>query len=80
MVSRGSYELTPGVKPFVEVGVDRRVHDLEVDFDGQMRNSQGIYVKGGSTFELTRILTGEARGRLDRRAITRIPTLPNISG
>ena len=25
---RGSYELTPGVKPFVEVGADTRVHDL----------------------------------------------------
>ncbi len=57
---RGSYELTPGVKPFVEVGADRRVHDLDVDFFGLQRNSDGGYVKGGSTFELTRILTGEA--------------------
>ena len=79
VVTRGSYELTPGVKPFVETGVDQRVHDLEVDFDGQMRNSQGIYVKGGSTFELTRILTGEAAvGWIQRRY--QDPTLPNISG
>ena len=44
-----------------------------------MRNSQGIYVKGGSTFELTRILTGEAAvGWIQRRY--QDPTLPNISG
>ncbi|MBX9778368.1 MAG: outer membrane beta-barrel protein [Xanthobacteraceae bacterium] len=56
---RGSYELTPGMKPFLEVGGDRRVHDLEVDFSGFRRNSDGRYVKGGTTFEFTRILTGD---------------------
>ena len=76
---RGSYELTPGVKPFVEVGADRRVHDLEIDFSGVQRNSNGRYVKGGTTFELTRILTGDiAVGWLDRRL--QDPTLPNIAG
>src|SRR5262252_1385676 len=25
---RGSYEITPGIKPFVEFGGDARVHDL----------------------------------------------------
>ena len=48
---RLTYELTPGVKPFVEAGGDRRVHDLETDFAGFQRNSIGRYVKGGSTFE-----------------------------
>jgi hypothetical protein len=76
---RGSYELTPGVKPFVESGGDRRVHDLEVDFSGLRRNSEGWYVKGGSTFELTRLVTGEAAiGWIERKYHD--PLLPNIGG
>ena len=56
---RGSYELTPGVKPFVEVGADTRVHDLNADFAGYQRNSKGVTGTVGSTFELTRQFTGE---------------------
>ena len=58
--SRASYELTPGFKPFVEGGVDRRVHDLQFDSFGFQRDSDGFFVKGGSTLELTRLITGEA--------------------
>ena len=76
---RGSYEATPGVKPFVEVGADRRVHDLNVDFFGFQRNSTGGYVKGGSTFEFSRILTGDiAVGWLERHY--QDPTLLKIAG
>lgn len=56
---RGSYELMPGVKPFVEAGADTRVHDLDTDISGYQRNSKGLTGKVGSTFELTRQLTGE---------------------
>jgi hypothetical protein len=56
---RGSYELTPGVKPFVEIGADTRVHDLSVDQTGIRRDSDGKTAKVGTTFELTRKLTGE---------------------
>ena len=56
---RGGYELTPGVTPFVEVGADTRVHDLNTDFSGYQRNSKGLTGKVGSTFELSRLLTGE---------------------
>lgn len=56
---RGSYELTPGVKPFVEIGTDTRVHDLSVDNTGVRRDSDGKTAKVGTTFELTRKLTGE---------------------
>lgn len=59
-VLRGSYEMTPGVKPFVEIGIDKRVHDTKFDLSGYRRNSKGLTVKAGSTFELTRQLTGEA--------------------
>jgi hypothetical protein len=76
---RNSYEVTPGLKPFAEVGIDRRVHDLELDLNGLRRDSDGLYVKGGSTFELTRIITGElAVGWLTRRYED--PRLPGIAG
>jgi len=76
---RGSYEVMPGLKPFVEVGADRRVHDLETDFSGFQRNSVGGFAKAGSTFEFTRILTGDiAVGWLERHF--QDPTLPNIAG
>jgi hypothetical protein len=79
MQLRGSYELTPGMKPFLEVGADKRVHDLETDFFGEQRNSNGRSIKAGTTFEFTRILTGDiAVGWLDRRL--QDPTLPNIVG
>ena len=42
MSLRGSYELTPGVKPFVEVSGDTRRHELAVDRNGIRRNSDGI--------------------------------------
>ena len=58
-VGRVSYELTPGVKPFVEVEGDTRVHDLPLDRNGYARNSTGGYAKGGTSFEFSRLLTGE---------------------
>jgi len=58
-IGRVSYELTPALKPFVEVEGDTRVHDLQLDRNGFARDSNGGYVKGGSTFEFTRLLTGE---------------------
>jgi hypothetical protein len=76
---RGSYELTPGVKPFVEVGIDTRVHDLPVDRTGAERDSAGNSVKAGTTFEVTRSLTGElSAGYLTRRYED--PALPDLGG
>lgn len=56
---RGSYEITPGVKPFVEGGIDARRHDKKFDRDGFARDSDGATARVGSTFELLRHLTGE---------------------
>jgi len=76
---RASYELMPGVKPFIETGVDRRAHDLAIDRSGVRRDSDGRYVKSGTTFELERTLTGDvALGYIERRYED--PTLPTISG
>jgi hypothetical protein len=58
-VGRVSYDLRPGLKPFVEVQGDSRVHDLRLDRGGYARDSSGGYVKGGTSFEFSRLLTGE---------------------
>jgi hypothetical protein len=58
-VGRVSYDLRPGLKPFVEVQGDSRVHDLRLDRAGFARDSAGGYVKGGTSFEFSRLLTGE---------------------
>jgi hypothetical protein len=58
-VARVSYELTPGVKPFAEVEGDSRVHDLQFDRDGFARDSTGGLAKAGTSFEFSRLLTGE---------------------
>jgi len=58
-VGRVSYDLLPGVKPFAEVQGDSRVHDTAFDRSGFMRDSSGGYAKAGTSFELTRLLTGE---------------------
>jgi len=57
--ARLSYDWMPGVKPFVETEADTRVHDLQYDRNGYQRNSNGGYVKGGTSFEFSRLLTGE---------------------
>jgi hypothetical protein len=58
-ISRVSYDLRPGLKPFVEVQGDSRVHDLRLDRSGFARDSAGGYAKGGTSFEFSRLLTGE---------------------
>jgi hypothetical protein len=58
-VGRLGYELTPAVRPFVEVEGDSRVHDLPLDRNGYARDSTGGYAKGGTTFEFSRLLIGE---------------------
>ncbi|TYO65217.1 outer membrane beta-barrel protein [Bradyrhizobium hipponense] len=58
-VGRFSYELKPGLKPFVEIQGYSRVHDQPADRNGYFRDSSGGYGKVGSSFEFSRILTGE---------------------
>jgi hypothetical protein len=60
--------LTPGIKPFLEATFDTRQRDNRVDVAGFLRDSTGVAVRGGSTFEITRTLTGEvSAGYLSRR-------------
>jgi hypothetical protein len=56
---RAGYELSPGVVPFAEVSADTRKHDLNTDFSGYQRDSNGITGKAGTSFKLRGTLTGE---------------------
>jgi hypothetical protein len=79
IVLRGGFDLKPGLRPFVEIGADTRVHDLAFDRSGERRDSNGIDAKVGTTFEFTRKLTGEvAVGYLTRGY--KDPALPSIGG
>ena len=79
---RGSYELLPGVKPYVEASADSRVHDLATDSGGYQRDSKGLTGKVGSTFELARRLTGEIAVGYTRRSYDdpRFDTLSGLIG
>lgn len=56
---RAGYELTPGLRPFVAVGFDRRIHDEAVDRFGLRRDSKAITPRAGVAFE-----TGKLKGEL----------------
>jgi hypothetical protein len=58
-LGRVSYDLMPGLKPFGEIEGNVRSHDLLVDRSGYQRNSSGGNVRAGTSFELSRLLTGE---------------------
>ena len=58
-IGRVSYDLLPGLKPFAEVQGDSRVHDVKLDRAGYARDSSGGYVRAGTSFEFSRLLTGE---------------------
>jgi hypothetical protein len=58
-VSRVSYDLSAGVKPFAEIEGDTREHDLSLDSFGFGRNSTGGYAKAGTSFAFSGRLTGE---------------------
>jgi Uncharacterized protein conserved in bacteria len=76
---RGSYEMTPGVKPYVEVRADTRVHDLNADISSYQRDSKGLTGTVGTTFELTRQLTGDVGIGYTRRNYED-PRLEQIKG
>jgi hypothetical protein len=55
---RGSYEMTPGVKPFVALETDKRVYDVSTGNSGIQRDSKGFTPRIGTSFELNRLLVG----------------------
>jgi hypothetical protein len=74
---RIGYEVTPGIKPFAEATVDQRKRDEAIDVNGFARNSSGVAAKVGTTFEISRILTGEVSAGYAKRKYddARLPSL-----
>lgn len=79
---RAAYEITPGIRPFVQAEIDRRDFDEKTDASGYMRSSDGITAKLGSTFEISRQLTGELSGGYQNRRYedTRLKDLRGFVG
>jgi hypothetical protein len=78
-VGRVSYDLLPGLKPFVEAEGDSRVHDLPLDRNGYARDSNGGYAKAGTSFEFTRLLSGEISAGFAERSYVD-PRLDRLQG
>ena len=79
VVARASYELTPGIVPFVETAFDARVRDSDLDLSGYRRDSRGILGRVGSSFEFFGHFTGTfSAGYADRHYDD--PRLPNLNG
>ena len=77
--ARAGYDITPGITPFVEGVVDTRRYDQRVDATGFERDSSGLAARLGSSFEITRLLTGEISGGYAKRNY-QDPRLQNLSG
>ena len=56
---RGTYEVTPGIRPFAEVSGDLRRYD-EAPVSGPERNSRGLAGRAGIAADLTGKVAGEA--------------------
>ncbi len=78
-ILRLAYDLDPGLKPFVEVQEDERIHGEAFDRNGLQRDSVGTTAKAGADVDLFGSLTGEVAGGYVERSY-KDPTLPDISG
>jgi hypothetical protein len=77
--ARVAYALIAGLSPFVDVAVDQRVHDLQIDINGFRRNSTGIIARAGVALNNLGTISGDVSvGYLARR--TEDPLLPNVGG
>lgn len=79
---RAAYEITPGIKPFIQAEIDQRDFDEKSDSSGYMRSSKGATGRVGSTFEISRRLTGEISGGYQDRKYddTRLKNLRGFVG
>jgi hypothetical protein len=78
-IGRIAYELDPGLRPYVQVEGDQRVHDEPFDRNNLQRESVGVAGKVGAAVNMFGSLTGEmAIGYVDR--VYKDPTLPNVAG
>ena len=79
---RVGYELTPGIRPFIQAEADTRQFDESADSAGFRRSSNGLTGRVGSTFEISRQLSGEASVGYQDRGYddTRLKNLRGIVG
>ncbi len=67
LAGRISYELTPALIPYVQVTGTRNQYDSAEDVDGFDRSSNGVLAQVGTTYEVTRLLTGDISVGYDQR-------------
>ncbi|MEE4235926.1 MAG: outer membrane beta-barrel protein [Anderseniella sp.] len=64
---RVGYQMSEAVQPFVEVTYSPRLHDQNVDRNGLRRDSQGVVIRSGITFNDGSIWSGEVAARYEFR-------------
>ena len=64
---RVGYQMSDAVQPFVEVTWSPRLHDVRVDRNGLRRDSQGVVIRPGITFNDGSIWSGEVAARYEYR-------------
>jgi hypothetical protein len=78
ITGRASYELNPGLIPFVQVIGDIRRYDSYLDVYGFARNSDGIAAMAGTTINFSQLLNGEvSAGYAERTYVD--PRLPLLA-
>ena len=76
--TRISYAVAPEFTPFIDLGYDRREHDMKVDFNGVRRDSTGLLGRGGVALNLGSLSGDMSFGYLVRRFDA--PNMRNVEG
>jgi hypothetical protein len=76
--TRISYAVSPEISPFIDLGYDRREHDMKVDFNGVRRDSTGLLGRGGVALNLGSLSGDMSFGYLVRRFDA--PNMRNVEG
>jgi hypothetical protein len=79
VTGRAAYEISPKLKPFVETTVDTRRYDQLLDQNGFERSSNGVSARGGATYQITSLISGEASAGYGQRKYED-PRLSNLNG
>jgi hypothetical protein len=79
VTGRAAYEISPKLKPFVEATVDTRRYDQRLDQNGFERSSNGVSARGGATYQVTSLISGEASAGYGQRKYED-PRLSNLNG
>jgi hypothetical protein len=79
VTGRAAYEISPKLKPFVEVTADTRRYDQRLDQNGFERSSNGVSARAGASYQVTSLVTGEASAGYGQRKYED-PRLSNLTG